>query len=151
MRHNFHCRCRCSRAPKIRRRADAAAPTSLSCVTQGVAAACTSRRRCRAHAPRDPPPRPLPPRRRAHLMGSPPRACPRDLMSHPLPPRRRARLRGAIAARWPRGSAAASVSLGSAVASVSPRSTVARLLPGFADARDSRGGGVTVGVAKTEP
>jgi hypothetical protein len=44
----------------------------------------TSRGRCRVHlketlsrsCPPDPPPRPLPPRRRAHLMGPPPRACP---------------------------------------------------------------------------
>lgn len=57
---------------------------------------CTSRRRCHARAPppRDPPSRPLPPRRRAHLMGPSPRACPRDPMPQPLPPRRRARLRG---------------------------------------------------------
>jgi hypothetical protein len=41
----------------------------------------------------DPLHQPLPPRRRAHLMGPPPRACPRDPMPQPLPPRRRARLR----------------------------------------------------------
>jgi hypothetical protein len=35
----------------------------------------------------------LPHRRRAHLMGPPPRACPRDPMPQSLPPRRRARLR----------------------------------------------------------
>jgi hypothetical protein len=65
------------------------------------------RGRCRAHALRDLPPRPLPPRRRAHLMGPPPCACPQDPMPQPLPPRRRARLKGAIAARWPQGSAVA--------------------------------------------
>jgi hypothetical protein len=50
MRHHFHRRRRCSRAPEIRRRVAAAAPISLSCATQGVAAACTSGRRCRARA-----------------------------------------------------------------------------------------------------
>jgi hypothetical protein len=136
--------------PDIRRRAAAATTTSLSCATHGVATACTSGRRCRARAPWAPPSRSLPPRRRAHLMWLPPRACPRDPMPQPLPPRRRARLRGAIAACWPQGSAAASVSLGSAVASVSlgsavasvsPRSTVTCLLPGSATARASRGWG----------
>jgi hypothetical protein len=77
----------------IHRRAAAVAPTSPPCAPQGVAAACTSGRRCRARAPWDPPSRPLVHRRRAHLMGPPPRACPRDPMPQPLPPRHRARLR----------------------------------------------------------
>jgi hypothetical protein len=80
-------------------------------------------------------------RRRAHLMGSSPRACPRDPMSQPPPPRRRARLRGGIAARWPQGSAAASVSPKSVVVSVSPRSAVARLLPGSTAVHASQGWG----------
>jgi hypothetical protein len=58
--------------------AAAAAPTSLSCTPQGAAATRASGRRCHARAHRDPPPRPLPPRCRAHLRGTPPRACPRD-------------------------------------------------------------------------
>jgi hypothetical protein len=48
--HALGCRC-CSRAPEIRHCAAAAAPTSPPCVPQGVAAACTSERRCRARAP----------------------------------------------------------------------------------------------------
>jgi hypothetical protein len=96
--------------PEIHRRAAAASPTSQSCATQMVVVACTTGRRCRARVPRDPSPRRLPPRRRAHLMGLPPRACPRDPMLQPLPPRCRARLRGAITARSPQRSAAASVS-----------------------------------------
>jgi hypothetical protein len=81
--------------------------------------------------------RPLPPRRRAQLMGPLSRVCPRDPMSQPLPPHRRACLRGTIAARWPQGSAAASVFPGFAVASMSPRFAVARLLPGSATVRAS--------------
>jgi hypothetical protein len=79
--------------PEIRRRTTTAAPTSPSCAPQGVAAACTSARHCRARAPWDPPSQPLPHRRRAHLMGPLPRACPRDPVPQPLPPCRRACLR----------------------------------------------------------
>jgi hypothetical protein len=94
---------RCSYAPEIRHSAVAAAPTSPSCAPQGVAVACTSGRRYHACAPQDPLTRPLPPRRRAHRMGPPPRACPRDPMPQPLSPRRQT-----IAAHWSQGSAAAS-------------------------------------------
>jgi hypothetical protein len=55
--------------PEIHRRAAAVAPTSPLCAPQGVAAACTSGRRCRARAPWDPPSRPLAHHCRAHLMG----------------------------------------------------------------------------------
>jgi hypothetical protein len=79
--------------PEIHRRATAVAPTSPPCASQGVAAACTSGRRCRARAPWDPLSRPLAHSRRAHLMGPPPRACPRDPMPQPLPPLRRERLK----------------------------------------------------------
>jgi hypothetical protein len=57
---------------------------------------------------------------------------------------------GAIAARWPRGSTAASVSPGSAVTSLypDPSSCACSQDP---PSRASRGAGVTVSVAKTEP
>jgi hypothetical protein len=137
--------------PQIRRRAAAAAPTSLHCAPQGVVAACTSGKRCRARAPRDPPPRSLPPRRRAHLIRPPSCACPRDPMPQPLPPRHRARLRGAIAVCWPQGPAAASVSLVSAIMSVSPDPS-SRACSQDSPPRAPLGGGdIIVGVGKTEP
>jgi hypothetical protein len=129
----------CPRDPASRRRSRS---TSPSCATQGVVAACTLGRRCRARAPWDPPSQPLPPRRRAHLRGS--RAtCVSSgsdvaaaSTSPPCAPQ------GAITA----------LALGIRRYKRVPRIRRRALAPRIRRRRAPLGGGsVTIGIAKTEP
>jgi hypothetical protein len=120
-----HRRRRCSRAPEISSRAAAATPTSPSCATQGVAVTCTSGRRCHARAPG------IRHRGRCHLAVVRTSWGRRRVRALGIRCRNRSNLAavrasGAIATRWPQGSAAASMSPGSAVARLLPESATAR-------------------------
>jgi hypothetical protein len=141
MHHHFMPRGGCRRRSRLGKSA-IAAPTSPSCATQGVTTACTLGRRCCAPAPRIRRARLLPPpRHRAHLMGPLLRACPRDLMSQPLPPHR-ACLRDPSPRACP-------LDPPSRACPPDPPSCACSQDP--PPRAPLEGGGVTVGVAKTQP
>jgi hypothetical protein len=140
---------RCSRAPEIHRRAAATAPPLTIERNSRGRSACTSGRRCRARAPGS---------ATATAATSPSctpngaiAACPWDPMPQPLPPRRRARLRGpspCTGLRDPPPRACPPDPPSRACPPDPPSRACSQVPPPRAPLR---GGGVTVGVAKTEP